>query len=466
MTQEKVLAIFDIGKTNKKFFLFNQHLEIVYNTKIVFPTLTDDDGFECDDIDSIEIWIDELLNEVIENSDFHLLAVNFSAYGSTMVYVDDTGKRVAPLYSYLKEMPADIPESLYAEFGGKEEFCRVTASPQLGSENCGHHVLWLKKYKPDFFRKTKWALFFAQYLSFRLHKKPIAEITSIGCHTGIWNHDENELHEWAKAHSVAQLIPKIIDTHAFINVQINRKEVDVGVGIHDSSASIVPYLIQLKQPFLLISTGTWCININPFNQNTLTKDELERGCVNYISFLREPVKASKLFLGHIHDSNLIWLSKAYNVNTDYFKKVQPDIIILNRLIINGEIKCLFFDNNVPKNYISNFKPRKYFISFEEAYHQLILELVMMNHKLIELIMTNGPEIKNVYISGGFSGNDLYIKLVATVLSEKDVYISNISNASALGVALISYSAFDSEPKCLDLGLKKVSPLNIQLQKTN
>ena len=55
--KEIVTAIFDIGKTNKKLILFNSDLKIISETEDIFPLITDDDGFECDDIVLIEKWI-------------------------------------------------------------------------------------------------------------------------------------------------------------------------------------------------------------------------------------------------------------------------------------------------------------------------------------------------------------------------------------------------------------------------
>ena len=55
--KETVIAIFDIGKTNKKLILFNDDLKVVSETEQKFAEIKDDDGFECDDIELIEQWI-------------------------------------------------------------------------------------------------------------------------------------------------------------------------------------------------------------------------------------------------------------------------------------------------------------------------------------------------------------------------------------------------------------------------
>ena len=50
----------------------------------------------------------------------------------------------------------------------------------------------------------------------------------------------------------------------------------VGIGLHDSSAALIPYLVNFSMPFVLISTGTWCISMNPFSKTALTAEELQQ----------------------------------------------------------------------------------------------------------------------------------------------------------------------------------------------
>ena len=59
--KEIVIAIYDIGKTNKKIILFNEDFKIVSEIEEKFAEVLDDDGFVCDDIEHIEKWIKESL---------------------------------------------------------------------------------------------------------------------------------------------------------------------------------------------------------------------------------------------------------------------------------------------------------------------------------------------------------------------------------------------------------------------
>ena len=141
-----------------------------------FLKFIDDDGFECDDIEHIEKWIKESLKNLVHSDKYELKAVNFTTYGATLVYLDENGKRLTPVYNYLKPMDEKISESLYKRNGGRDEFCRRTASPALGMLNSGLQPFWLKANKPEVFSKIKHILHFPQYLSYIITGKSIQSI--------------------------------------------------------------------------------------------------------------------------------------------------------------------------------------------------------------------------------------------------------------------------------------------------
>src|SRR5665647_3760464 len=97
--KETVIAIYDIGKTNKKIILFNEDFKIVSEIEEKFAETLDDDGFECDDIELIENWIKESLTRLVHSDKYELKAVNFTTYGATLVYLDEEGKRVTSVYN-------------------------------------------------------------------------------------------------------------------------------------------------------------------------------------------------------------------------------------------------------------------------------------------------------------------------------------------------------------------------------
>ncbi len=226
--KETVTAIFDIGKTNKKVVFFNEEFRVVSEIEHKFPEVLDDDGFECDDIDHIELWIKETLTSLLQSDKYVLKAVNFTTYGATIVYLDENGKRLTPVYNYLKPMDEKIPESLYKRYGGRDEFCRRTASPALGMLNSGMQVLWLRSVKPEVFNKVKNILHFPQYLSYTLTGEICSEHTSIGCHTAFWDFDMMTYHTWVGNYGLT--LPQPVPVSTLFDITLSGMKIRVGTG--------------------------------------------------------------------------------------------------------------------------------------------------------------------------------------------------------------------------------------------
>ena len=198
--------------------MFNHNLELIEEEE-KFPEIIDDEGFPCDNIELIEKWIKESVERMAESHKYDLTAVNFATYGATLAFLDENGKRITPIYNYLKPLDDKIPEKLYRRYGGQDEFCRRTASPALGMLNSGIQILWLKTTRPDTFSKVKNILHFPQYLSYRLTGKMFSEYTSIGCHTALWDFDNMEYHPWLNNEHIKLPEPVSIETTEEISVR-------------------------------------------------------------------------------------------------------------------------------------------------------------------------------------------------------------------------------------------------------
>ena len=444
--KEPVIAIFDIGKTNKKLVLFGDDLKVVSETDQRFAEIKDDDGFECDDIDLIEDWIRVSVTKLVNSDKYDLKAVNFTTYGATVAYLDSDGRRLTPVYNYLKPMEERISENLYKKYGGRDEFCRRTASPALGMLNSGLQPLWLKAVKPGTYEKISRILHFPQYLSYTLTKKIYSEHTSIGCHTAMWDFDNMNYHPWIKAYGLQ--LPEPVPVETVNELEFEGKKFLVGIGIHDSSASLAPYFSVERGKFLLLSTGTWCINMNPFNNERLTAEQLDRDCLCYLSITGQPVKSSRFWLGHLHETASRQISDHFGKPEDYFKKVRPDRQLLSAMKTKYSETKIFFKESSYLRDLNDSIDMYEFTSYEEAYHQLMIELCHFTVESINLILPVKDETSNIYITGGFSANKLFVEMIREAFPAKKVWTSEIGNATALGAALV-VSGSKSE---LNLGL--------------
>jgi sugar (pentulose or hexulose) kinase len=427
-----VIAIFDVGKTNKKICLFNEQYELVYESAVQFSEITDENGEPCEDVERLISWIRETLSILQHSDKFHVRAVNFSAYGASLVYIDESGRVLTPLYNYLKKYPASLTQQLYSRYGGEEKFCLETASPALGSLNSGLQLYRVSKERPEVFRKIKYALHLPQFLSFLVVGQAYSDITSIGCHTALWDFSKDDYHEWVRQENLEQLLAPILPSSTAIACHAQNGHFISGVGMHDSSAALIPYLLTFREPFVLISTGTWSISLNPFNQSPLTNEELKQDCLCNLSFEGVPVKTARMFAGFEHDQQVKRISEHFNKSTSYYKELLFNALMASKLKIALPGSLPFANREL-----------SVFEDYESAYHQLMLELIQRQQGSTQLVLNN-TNVKRIFVDGGFSQNLIYMHLLADAFRELEVYAASVPQASALGAALAIHEHWNKE----------------------
>jgi sugar (pentulose or hexulose) kinase len=443
MSPQPVIAVFDIGKTNKKLFLFDEQYRIVFDQSARFAETTDEDGFPCENLEILRISVFDSLKEIFSLKQFKIIAVNFSTYGASLVYVDKNGKPLTPLYNYLKPYPPDLSDRFYANYGNKEEFSLRTASPVLGSLNSGLQLYRFKYEKPEF-NNLSFALHLPQYMSFLLTGKFYSDITSIGCHTALWDFRQHVYHSWVKEEKLNSHLAPIEDSNKIFPTILPANKCKVGIGLHDSSAALLPYLVNFSMPFVLISTGTWSISMNPFNKTPLTAEELRNDCLCYLQYQGEPVKASRLHAGLEHELQVKRIAEYFNQDPAKYGDIafNPEIIKKQKSNSPGDLQLRdgfpFRERN-----LSDFK------TDIEAYHQLMSDLVGLQFLSTQLVI-KGSQVKRIFVDGGFSSNSIFMHLLANVFPELEVYAASMAQASALGAALVIHSGWNAKPIANDI----------------
>lgn len=434
-----VIAVFDIGKTNKKLLLFDEHYKLVWETASQFAELCDEDGFACEDVEALVEWIHSSLETLFSDNRFSIKAINFSAYGASFVYLDEKRKIIEPLYNYLKQYPTELSKKFYLDYGGEQKISKETASPILGNLNSGMQLYRIKNQLPEKYQRIETALHLPQFLSYILTGNLYSDYTSIGCHTQLWDFNKKNYHDWVMEEGIDLRLAPIKQCDRLGGYFQNT--IPVGVGMHDSSASLIPYLISFTQHFILISTGTWCISLNPFNQTELTDDELKQDCLCFISFKGNPVKASRLFAGYEHEQETKKMATFFNKPNDYYQTVSCDANLLKRIKLQLGSK----KNEIGSAMVgaSGFSERSLadFTSYEEAYHQLIADIIAQQVKSTNLILDGSP-IQKIFVDGGFSKNPIYMHLLSEYYNDKEVYAASISQASAMGAALAMHKIWN------------------------
>ena len=424
-----MIAVFDIGKTNKKLFVFDERYRVAQEQSMRLEKTKDEDGDECENVSALASWIRQSFAAACSSTQLRIRAVNFAAYGASFVHLDRAGNILTPLYDYVKSYPSELQERLYEKYGGRETFSLQTASPPLGSLNSGLQLLRLKKTNPYVFTHVQYSLHLPQFVSWVVTGRHSCDLTSIGCHTALWDFSWQNYHQWVLDEGIASKFPPIRKSRETVVLKDGERAIISGHGLHDSSSALIPYFFQFSEPFLLLSTGTWNISLNPFNSDPLTVDELNKDCLFYLSFQGTPVKAARLFAGHDHDQFNKKLSEHFHVAENYFEQVRF-VRHLAESIEPGQTEISAFG------------------SFEESYHAMMQRLVDRQFSSTQLVMSSA--VKRIYVDGGFSSNEVFMNLFAKEFPGQEVYAASLPHATALGAALAIHESWNDNPRPRDL----------------
>ena len=440
MQKKSVVAILDVGKTNKKLLLFDEAYNLVYEKSERMEETVDEDGFPCEDLASLASSVVEMIGSSLKIEGFDVKAINFTAYGASFVLIDGDGKTLTPLYNYLKPYPQDIQHQFYAQYGGEKSFSRCTASPVLGSLNSGMQVLRIKREQPEIYSRTAFALHLPQYLSYLFTDLAVTDITSIGCHTNLWDFTKQTYHDWVQHEEIAESLAPIISSTHVEKINIDGHALSCGIGLHDSSSALIPYLICFKDPFVLVSTGTWSISLNPFDHVPLADEELEKDCLCYLQYTGKPVKASRLFLGNAHEKGADRIAAHYALPADFYKAIRFD-----QGLASLAKECLLSTACSGFEAVDLMEVE----SPDLAYNILIAVLVEKQIESINLVLKH-QDAENIFVDGGFSKNHVFMSMLASHYDNKKVYAAEVAQATALGAALAIHDAWNPNPAGEDL----------------
>lgn len=445
-TRIPVSAVFDIGKTHKKWLVFDERYHIVEEDIVAFDEITDDEGFPCEDLDALVYWMLAHFQRLKASPVYQLKAVNFTTYGASLVYVDATGKRVGHLYNYLKPYPGDLFKN-FADQTVNAAFIQDTCSPLMGHLNAGMQLFWFKHRKPLLYAQVTKVLHFPQYLSFLFTGRKVAEMTHVGCHSAMWNFREQRYHSWLQAEGLLDKLCPITpgDTAVPVQNELTGEWIAIGTGLHDSSAAMIPYLQSFTDPFMILSTGTWCISLNPFNSRLPDPAALANGSLSYLTYQGIPVRVSMLFAGNDHEQQVQRIARYFHIPADFYKSVAADPVLLEKFreeetgsktshSHSGAIVPCTFQTRV----LSAFKTP------QAAYHRLMMDIVLQQAVSSRRVLADGP-VSNIYVDGGFSKNRLFMALLARVFPQQEVFAAAMNQGTALGAALVLHRHWNQQP---------------------
>jgi ribulose kinase len=103
---------------------------------------------------------------------------------------------------------------------------------------------------------------------------------------------------------------------------------------------------------------------------------------------------------------------------------------------------VFFEGTIPDTYEGDLSKLNNYSNYEEAYYQLTYEISNRVYKGVQLILDSDHNLKDVFISGGFNKNEIFVEFLTLMMPQQKIQFPNWSNASALGAAMLMKDYLD------------------------
>lgn len=299
------VAVIDIGKTNAKLALVRRsdlcEIAVVTRPNTVLPA----PPYPHFDVDGH--W-EFILNGL---SRFHaehgIEAIAVTTHGASGALIAADGTLAAPILDY----EHSGPDAVAAAYDDIRPPFAVTGSPRLAMGlNLGAQIHWQFATDPQLRDKVRHIVTYPQFWAYRLTGVVASDVTSLGCHTDLWNPFDGGFSALPERLGLADRIApprKPGDVLGPVLREVAQRtglpaQTPVSCGIHDSNASLLSHLVARTPPFSVVSTGTWVIAM-AVGGRPVALDPARDTLVNVNAF-GEAVPSARFMGGREHDMAL------------------------------------------------------------------------------------------------------------------------------------------------------------------
>jgi L-fuculokinase len=453
-------AVLDIGKTNKKISIYNEKyvreesLAKEFNEQIV-------DGLQVEPVEETWQWFATSMKDL--SSRYPVSAVSVTAHGGTFVCVNDNGEVVVPVLSYTNDPGEEFHDQFYDRYGGPVKLHRETATPDMPGLGCVAKAIEFSRQRfPVEFQSTTHIVSLAGYYAMRLTGNASVDSTSLGSHTGLWDFNRKQYSRLVDDMNIRHLLSARVshpwDVTGTVLPEVSRQtglgeDVKVAAGIHDSNASLLPYILMDNSSFMLLSSGTVMVVMRP-DEKAMVQDSMLGKSIYYNQgALGHPVKTVLFLAGLEFEANMGQLLAAgggeghpsFNgeISSDITSRLED--FILPSLVPFGIFpesmaRVISEGRAIPFGEIAAGEHPLLFLNYERAYHVLCLSVAIQT---LAALREGGMQPGDtVYLEGGFSRNDAFVKIMASLLDEQQLATSSLEEATSFGGALVAAAAHD------------------------
>ncbi|MFT4161588.1 FGGY-family carbohydrate kinase [Shinella sp.] len=423
MTAYSRIAVLDIGKTNAKVVVLDATTGAEIAAARMANIVLEDGPYPHYDVEALWAFTLDACRRFAKEPGFD--AISITTHGASAALLDVDGRLTMPVLDYEHEYPQGIRDAYDALRPSFTE----TRSPRLSMGlNVGAQLHYQKTVFPEAFAKVTAIVTYPQYWAARLTGIAANEVTSLGCHTDLWNPQTGGYSSLVDTLAIRSLMAPIRPAFDALGPVLPGIAETIGIsvpvycGIHDSNASLLPHLVARKAPFSVVSTGTWVINF------------AVGGDLEHLDPARDTLANVDAY-GRAVPSSRFMGGREYEILSAEIGSV-ADEAILAALPAVIEKKLMLTPNVAPGSGPFPGHQRRWLnaegASAAERHAAACLYLALMNEACLGLISAKGPTI----VEGPFAANRLYLTLLAALTGRPGIAVPG-STGTSQGASLLT-----------------------------
>ncbi|MBD9385757.1 FGGY-family carbohydrate kinase [Agrobacterium sp. AGB01] len=419
------VAVIDIGKTNAKVVVLDTASGAEIAVERRPNTVIKSGPYPHYDIDALWQFILTSLKTFAIKPGFD--AISITTHGASAALLDGKGDLAMPVLDYEHEYPVDIRKD-YARL--RPAFAETGSPWQSVGLNLGAQIHYQKTAFPEEFAAVHNIVTYPQYWAARLTGVLANEVTSLGCHTDLWNPGANAFSSLVDTLDIRPLMAPVRSAFDVLGPIKPEIASDLGLsadvpaycGIHDSNASLLPHLLKRQGNFSVVSTGTWVVNFaigGALDQLDPTRDTL----TNVDAYAR-PVPSSRFMGGREYEM----LTQQFGTAaTSDIEASIPAILARGMMLLPSVVKGSGPFPGHQARWIADDGATN-----AERHAAAALYLALMTDVSLSLIGRKGP----ILVEGPFAKNTLYLKALSS-FANTDVIAIGGSTGTSAGAALLT-----------------------------
>ncbi|WP_420006574.1 FGGY-family carbohydrate kinase [Arenibacterium sp. LLYu02] len=411
------VAVLDIGKTNAKVALVDTDRMIEVAVRTRPNRVLQAPPYPHFDIEGLwDFFLDSLRHFHAEHG---VDEISVTTHGACLVLLTEAGELACPVLDY----EHDGPNGLAEDYDKIRPPFSDSGSPRLPMGlNAGAQLHWLLDTIPSLRDRVAQVVTYPQYWSGRLTGHFATEATSLGCHTDLWLPQQGRFSDLPQQLGLPMApLSRASDVAGRITAEIAAATglpvaTKVRSGLHDSNASLLPYLSQLDGPFSVVSTGTWVICMSMGGDSPAL--DPARDTLMNVNALGDPVPSARFMGGREYELMKPETAAATGAEIDRVlsseKALYPAIEPGSGPF--GGCRGGWSDPGMTPG---------------EKGAALSLYLALVTATCLSLIRAKGP----ILVEGPFTQNDLYLDMLAVRTGQK-LFVSRSATGTSIGASML------------------------------